>query len=106
MLMSMTSFFRRMSVDSESPKPSTRSGRESRESPRKSIPRRSRIVASIDSARRRFSLQHSNDDYHRSIMQATTLRDKVGADVGSLPDFNEAILILRSTTLALKQRER
>ncbi|XGW28716.1 hypothetical protein V3C99_008479, partial [Haemonchus contortus] len=76
-----------MSVDSDSPKSSARSSRESRESPRKSIPRRSRIVASIDSARRRFSLQHSNDDYHQ--MQATALRDKDRLDVGSLPDFYE-----------------
>ncbi|KAK6024600.1 hypothetical protein OSTOST_09587 [Ostertagia ostertagi] len=63
--MSVTSFLRRMSVDSESPKSSARSSRESRESPRKSIPRRSRLVASIDSARRPQQRQVTIIKYNR-----------------------------------------
>ncbi|VDL73219.1 unnamed protein product [Nippostrongylus brasiliensis] len=83
--MSVTSFLRRMSVDSDSPKSSSRSSRESRESPRKTVSRRSRLVASIDSARRRFSLQHSNDAYNHN----NTLQHHDRLDVGSLPDLEE-----------------
>ncbi|CAD6195092.1 unnamed protein product [Caenorhabditis auriculariae] len=51
--------------------------------------RRSRIAASLDSARRRFSLQPSTPpvvDYHQH-MQSIALREKHAHDVGSLPDL-------------------
>ncbi|KAK6747432.1 hypothetical protein RB195_000557 [Necator americanus] len=88
--MSVTSFLRRMSVDSGSPKSSrsSRESRDSRESPRHPTSRRSRLVASIDSARRRFSLQHCTDVYHH--LQAVAMaRDHEQLDAGSLPDLQE-----------------
>lgn len=88
--MSVTSFLRRLSVDSDSPKSSrsSRESRDSRESPRHAPSRRSRLVASIDSARRRFSLQHCNDFYHH-LQAVAMMRDPQRLDVGSLPDLQE-----------------
>ncbi|CAJ0601642.1 unnamed protein product [Cylicocyclus nassatus] len=95
--MSVTSFLRRMSVDSGSPKPSrssresrdSRDSHESRDSPRTATSRRSRLVASIDSARRRFSLQHCNDVYHHLQAVAMMTHSSQRPDVGSLPDLQE-----------------
>ncbi|VDM71516.1 unnamed protein product [Strongylus vulgaris] len=88
--MSVTSFLRRMSVDSDSPKSSrsNRESRDSRDSPRNTTSRRSRLVASIDSARRRFSLQHCNDVYHHLQAVAMT-HSSQRLDVGSLPDLQD-----------------
>ncbi|EYC24517.1 hypothetical protein Y032_0013g1942 [Ancylostoma ceylanicum] len=88
--MSVTSFLRRLSADSDSPKSSrsSRESRDSRDSPRHATSRRSRLVASIDSARRRFSLQHCNDVYHH-LQAVAMMRDPQRLDVGSLPDLQE-----------------
>ncbi|VDP17463.1 unnamed protein product [Heligmosomoides polygyrus] len=85
--MSVTSFLRRMSVDSDPPKTSSRPSREGRDSPRKATSRRSRLVASIDSARRRFSLQHSHEVFHQ--LSTTALSGKNRLDISSLPNLEE-----------------
>lgn len=80
--MTMASFLRRFSVDADvSPKTSFSSPRSRGEKPR-----RSRLAAGFESARRRFSLQHSND----VCQHLQTIALKAGkAENGSLPDLLE-----------------
>uniref|UniRef100_A0A1I7UD09 BSD domain-containing protein n=1 Tax=Caenorhabditis tropicalis TaxID=1561998 RepID=A0A1I7UD09_9PELO len=88
--MSVTSFLRRFSIDVENVSSSSSApGSASSSGPTK---RRGRIAASIDSARRRFSLQHGTgngsgqDPVH---LQSIALRGRGKGENGSLPDLIE-----------------
>lgn len=103
--MSMSSFLRRLSVETgfstpssptsdrkESTPPLSRSSISARES--RSLGgiknnRRSRLVQSIDSARRRFSLQHNGGIINDKEGISITERIKRRRELGSLPDLLE-----------------
>ncbi|CAP37134.2 Protein CBG19998 [Caenorhabditis briggsae] len=90
--MSVTSFLRRFSIDVENTGGSSSSSAPGSASSSGPTKRRGRIAASIDSARRRFSLQHGSGtcrDQDPVHLQSIALRGRGKGENGSLPDLME-----------------
>ncbi|KAE9418859.1 hypothetical protein Angca_001623, partial [Angiostrongylus cantonensis] len=81
---SMTSFLRRLSVDSDSSKSGELSNRECHEHLSGTTSRRNCLTVGIERVRRRFSLQPCNELH--SHLQGIPLGE---ANIGSLPNLEE-----------------
>ncbi|EFP07247.1 hypothetical protein CRE_13534 [Caenorhabditis remanei] len=96
--MSVTSFLRRFSIDVENAGGSSSSSAPGSASSSGPTKRRGRIAASIDSARRRFSLQHGSGtgrDQDPVHLQSIALRGRGKGENGSLPDLMELTSVFR-----------
>lgn len=91
--MSVTSFFRRFSIDVDNVGGSSSTSAPGSASSSGPTKRRGRIAASIDSARRRLSLQHGAGGQDPVHLQSIALRGRGKSENGSLPDLIEVSLV-------------